>query len=186
MIVLTGVPRAGKTTLGRKLASILHVPFYDLDELVLKRCASSYPRIDSLRTLVQLYGETALRTVEKEEIAFLQKCKEGVLALGGGTLLGDITLSEMFPKGLYLHLSLSFPEFLKRILVKQLPSTCAIKTSWHPALLEFYQARYDAAAASSHHTINVYTDVAYGVSSNGGTVLEKIIMHIPASMQKRE
>ena len=171
MIVLLGVPRAGKTTLGCHLAETLEIPFYDLDELVLKKSISLSQKIDSPRTLVELYGEPMLRTLEKEAILNLQDCKEGVLALGGGTLLGEFNLSEIIPQGIYFHLSIPFTLFLERVLIKQLPATCKTHLGWYRGLHEFYRARHLASSKVCHHTIDGACDAHEG--------LERILMQFP-------
>lgn len=167
MIVLMGVPRSGKTSLGRLLASKLNVPFYDLDELVLKECTLLSPKIDTVRTLVKLYGQEKLRALEKEVLTKFQNKHgvlagvpaPGVLALGGGTLLTGGSLPavtpEGMPSGVYVHLALSFEEFLNRVLVKPLPLTCDTRNGWYLGLMSFYTTRYEACKLIAHKTLDV-------------------------------
>lgn len=170
VIVLLGVPRAGKTTTGREIAKTLKIPFYDLDERVVQKSVLINSKIDSPRTLVELYGEEMLRSLEKEEIMQLQSERPGVLSLGGGALLGEFILSEIFPDGLFLHISISFEIFLERILLKQLPATACLKQGWYEGLKIFYECRYEKAAKVCHQMMDG--------SCSERDLFDKILTHI--------
>jgi shikimate kinase len=78
--VLVGLPGAGKSTTGRRLAKILAVPFADSDDLV--EAADG-------RSVAQIFaesGEPGFRAVEAAAIAAALAGFDGVLALGGGAL----------------------------------------------------------------------------------------------------
>jgi shikimate kinase len=80
-VVLVGLPGAGKTTTGRRLARILGVTFADSDELV--EAATG-------RTVTDLFatdGEPAFRTAEAAAIARALHEFDGVLSLGGGAVM---------------------------------------------------------------------------------------------------
>ena len=79
-IYLTGAPASGKTTLGRRLAATLKVPFVDLDEAIVNETRRTIPEIFATD------GETAFRAIESDA---LRRAEAGVVALGGGTLLSD-------------------------------------------------------------------------------------------------
>ena len=80
MVFLTGAPASGKTTLGRRLAAALGVPFVDLDAEIVRRAGRSIPEIFAAD------GEAAFRDIESQT---LTQVEAGVVALGGGTLLRD-------------------------------------------------------------------------------------------------
>ena len=79
--VLVGLPGAGKTTTGRRLASRLRVAFADSDALVEQRAARS------VREIFAADGEDAFRVLEAEVIAEALARFDGVLALGGGAVI---------------------------------------------------------------------------------------------------
>ena len=84
MVFLTGAPASGKTTLGRRLAAALGVPFADLDEEIVRKAGRSIPEIFAS------YGEGAFRDLESQTLAaVVDGASAGVVALGGGTLLRD-------------------------------------------------------------------------------------------------
>jgi shikimate kinase len=85
-VVLVGLPGAGKSTSGRRLAKILCVPFADSDDLV---------EAAEQRTVPEIFaesGEAAFRAAECRAIsAALAGEFDGVLSLGGGALTHDPT-----------------------------------------------------------------------------------------------
>lgn len=85
MFFLTGAPASGKTTLGRKLAERLSVPFFDLDDEISAAAGRSIPEIFSSD------GEAAFRALESAALRRLVSSapRPSVVALGGGALLRD-------------------------------------------------------------------------------------------------
>lgn len=96
-IVLIGPRGAGKSTIGRLLASTLNVPFADLDDRVRARFGNA-----SVSEIWRQHGEAAFRAAEAESLAELlessgtgrapggiPRCPAGVLSLGGGTPMID-------------------------------------------------------------------------------------------------
>jgi shikimate kinase len=100
-IVLTGFMGAGKTTVGRQLASDLGWTFVDLDALIEQRTSLTVPQIFAEQ------GEAAFRRLESIALAVALGRKNIVLALGGGTpeRLTNRLLLEQTPGTLtvYLH-----------------------------------------------------------------------------------
>jgi shikimate kinase len=79
-VVLVGLPGAGKSTTGRRLAKILAVPFADSDDLV--EAATG-------RTVAEVFadaGEDAFRRTESAAVVRALEEFTGVLSLGGGAL----------------------------------------------------------------------------------------------------
>lgn len=77
--VVVGMPGAGKTTTGRRLAKILAVSFADSDDLVVAAAG---------RSIAELFtaGEDEFRRVESAAVREALTGFDGVLALGGGAL----------------------------------------------------------------------------------------------------
>ena len=76
--VLIGMMAAGKTKVGRELASRRGLPFHDLDHLIAEADGRDIP------TIFAQDGEPAFRALEAQVLArALQECT-GVLSLGGG------------------------------------------------------------------------------------------------------
>ena len=82
-IVLVGPMGVGKTTIGKKLAKKLAVPFVDTDALIV----SEHGEISKL---FETLGEAVFRQIE-EDCVLAQLSKRIVLATGGGAVLSERT-----------------------------------------------------------------------------------------------
>jgi shikimate kinase len=80
-VVLVGLMGAGKTSVGKRLATLLGVPFTDSDTEITAAAGMSIPEI--FATL----GEPAFRDGERRVIARLLGERPGVLATGGGAFI---------------------------------------------------------------------------------------------------
>ncbi|ATG54941.1 shikimate kinase [Brachybacterium ginsengisoli] len=81
LAILIGPMAAGKTSVGRALASRLEVPFADLDALIVEAEGRSIPAIFAAE------GEARFREIEAEALARALAEHPGVLSLGGGAPL---------------------------------------------------------------------------------------------------
>jgi shikimate kinase len=106
-LVLVGPPGAGKTTVGRVLARRLGVGFTDVDALIQDRAG---------KTIADMFtqdGEDAFRALEREVVAEALTTTEGVLALGGGSVLAAETRARL--KGhRVVHLTVGLADGLRR------------------------------------------------------------------------
>ena len=89
VVVLVGAPGAGKSTVGRLLADRLGVAFADSDALVEARTG---------RVIADIFttdGEPAFRAIEQDVVIEALLAHDGVLALGGGSVLADSTRAAL-------------------------------------------------------------------------------------------
>jgi shikimate kinase len=83
-VVLVGLPGAGKTSVGRRLAKELDRPFADADEQLELTAGQTIPRIFRER------GEEAFRQLETEVLTdLLGRSSPIVIASGGGTIIHE-------------------------------------------------------------------------------------------------
>lgn len=79
-IALIGAPGAGKSTVGRRLADVLEVPFVDVDAVLEERFDAP------LREIFADQGEDGFRLLERRH-SLDALGRSGVIALGGGAVL---------------------------------------------------------------------------------------------------
>jgi XRE family transcriptional regulator, aerobic/anaerobic benzoate catabolism transcriptional regulator len=89
-IALIGLRGAGKTTIGRRIALALEVPFIELDQRIVERTGLTLEQIFSL------HGEPYYRRVEREALeAHLESAGSSVLATGGSLVTHADTYARL-------------------------------------------------------------------------------------------
>lgn len=101
VIFLVGYMGSGKTTLGRKLARSLGLPFIDLDAQIEADLGRTIPEIFAT------WGEVMFREHEAAALRALDTDKAAVIAVGGGTPCYHENMSWMNQHGRTLYLQLS-------------------------------------------------------------------------------
>ena len=84
-LVLVGLMGAGKSTIGKRLAARLHLPFVDADQEI-ERAAGL-----SITEIFERFGEKEFRDGERRVIGRLIDGKPKVIATGGGAFMQDET-----------------------------------------------------------------------------------------------
>jgi shikimate kinase len=113
-VYLIGLPGSGKTTLGKQLASILEIPFFDLDAEIERQTGKSIP------TLFEEEGEDYFREKERSCLkAFLHR-EDFILATGGGTPCFFDNLDQMLEFGIVVFLNPSMDEILSRLDLEEM------------------------------------------------------------------
>lgn len=97
-IVLVGLMGAGKTAIGRRLATRLDLPFVDADQEI-ERAAGC-----TIENIFAMYGEPAFRDLERRVIARLLREPVHVLATGGGAFMDPDTRDLIAESGISLWL----------------------------------------------------------------------------------
>jgi shikimate kinase len=112
-IVLVGMMGAGKSSIGRRLAVRLGVPFADADAEIEKAAGMSIPDIFAT------HGEPDFRAGEARVIARLLDGGPQVLATGGGAFMNADTRAAIAAKGLSIWLKADFDVLMRRIKRRQ-------------------------------------------------------------------
>ena len=108
-IVLVGLMGAGKSTVGRRLAKRLSLPFVDSDEEIEKAADRSVSEIfDS-------FGEASFRDGERRVIARLLDGPLKVIATGGGAFMDPATRSLILEKCVAVWLDADVPTLAERV-----------------------------------------------------------------------
>jgi shikimate kinase len=108
-IVLVGMMGAGKSSVGRRLASRLGLPFTDADSEIELAAGMSIPDIFAER------GEAEFRSGEARVIGRLLESGPQVLATGGGAFHNADTRVAIHSKGISVWLKADFDVLMRRI-----------------------------------------------------------------------
>jgi shikimate kinase len=108
-IVLVGMMGAGKSSVGRRLATRLQLPFSDADVEIEKAAGMTIPEIFASR------GEAEFRDGERRVIARLLAEGAKVLATGGGAYMSQETRDRVARSGISVWLKADFDVLMRRV-----------------------------------------------------------------------
>jgi shikimate kinase len=108
-VALVGMMGAGKSSIGRRLALRLGIPFIDADAEIEKAAGMTIPDIFAIR------GEGDFRAGEARVIARLLEGGPQVLATGGGAFMNSDTRALIAAKGVSVWLKAEFEVLMRRI-----------------------------------------------------------------------
>jgi shikimate kinase len=109
VVVLVGMMGAGKSTVGRRLAARLGLPFFDADVEIEAAAGMTIPEIFAA------HGEQYFRDGEVRVIARLLDSGSCVLATGGGAFMRGETRERIRAKGISLWLKADADVLLRRV-----------------------------------------------------------------------
>jgi len=107
-IVLVGMMGAGKSSIGRRLATRLGIPFVDADSEIESAAGMTIPEI------FEKHGEPYFRAGEARVIARLLDNGPQVLATGGGSIMDQRTRDLIRIKGISVWLKADLDVLMKR------------------------------------------------------------------------
>lgn len=161
-LVLTGFMGAGKSTIGRILASRLGWTFLDLDTHLEQRTGATIPE------LFERHGEVRFRRLESTALASALSRSNTVLALGGGTPEGltNRLLLEQTPATFTIFLDAPFPTLFDRCMMQNIarpvledPESAQRRFSLrHPLYLRLAGLTIDTAALTPEETVAALLD----------------------------
>jgi shikimate kinase len=112
-VALVGMMGAGKTSIGKRLAARLGVPFADADHEIEEAAGMSVAEIFAK------FGEPYFRDGERRVIARLLGEKPLVLATGGGAYMDDVTRATMKNAAFTIWLKAPIEILLGRVRKRQ-------------------------------------------------------------------
>ena len=110
-IVLVGMMGVGKTTVGRKLAQVLHLAFVDADEAIEAAAQMTIPE------MFEQHGEAEFRDGERRVIARLigeAGSKSKVIATGGGAFCNEFTRQLILDRAISVWLDSDVDTLVER------------------------------------------------------------------------
>lgn len=110
-IFLLGFMGSGKTTLGKKLADSINLPFFDLDQEIEKRHKLS------IQEIFENHGEFYFRQIESDMLAELVEENHAfILACGGGTPCFNENMAKLNSSGVTIFLDVEKQILFDRLL----------------------------------------------------------------------
>jgi len=112
-IVFVGIMGAGKTVIGRKVASLCNLPFVDSDHEIEKVSRMTIPELFSA------YGEPEFRALEERVIERLLRNGPQVLSTGGGAFMSQATREVVKRRGVSVWLNADIDTLMSRVSKRQ-------------------------------------------------------------------
>lgn len=114
-IYLSGMIGSGKTTIGKKLALDLNIPFYDLDKEMDRILGYSFHK------LVEEKGWLEFRELEYSICKTFSGIDRSIIGLGGGTVRYKWNIDALKGSGLIILLDTPLDELIKRVSISDRP-----------------------------------------------------------------
>jgi shikimate kinase len=112
-IVFVGLMGAGKTAIGRRVATELGLPFVDSDHEIEEASRMTVPE------LFELYGEAEFRSLEQRVILRILETGPQVLSTGGGAFMNAHTREVIASRGVSVWLKADVDVLMERVSKKQ-------------------------------------------------------------------
>ena len=109
-LVMVGLMGCGKSSIGRRLATRLDIPFVDADDEIERAAQKSIPEIFAD------HGETSFRDGERRVIKRLLQNGPQVLATGGGAYMNAETRAAVRSAGIAIWLRAELPVLMRRVM----------------------------------------------------------------------
>ncbi|XBT18849.1 MAG: shikimate kinase [Candidatus Shikimatogenerans sp. AspAUS03] len=122
-ISILGYMGVGKTFISKKLSKKINFIFYDLDKYIEKK------KNNTINNIFKIYGEKKFRNIETKLLnKILNKSKNIIIALGGGTPCYNNNMKLLNKNTLTIYLNLEKKILYKRLLlIKQTRPLLKIK-----------------------------------------------------------
>lgn len=146
-IVLVGLMGAGKTSLGKRIAARLQLPFVDADAEI-ERAADA-----TISEIFARHGEAYFRDGEKRVIRRLLDGQAKVLATGGGAFMNEATREAIVEGGVSLWLRADLDVLMAR--VRKRSNRPLLQTTDPEATMQrLMDERYPVYASADIHVVS--------------------------------
>jgi shikimate kinase len=164
-IVLVGLMGAGKTTIGKRLATILQSTFVDSDQEIVEAAGCS------ISDIFEIYGEEMFRDLEQKVLLKILDRPPLILATGGGAFMNGAVREKIKQKATSVWLKAELEVLVER--VSRRDSRPLLKKGDKRAILtKLMDERYP-----------VYNDADIVIDSNNG-LHESIVTRVVEAMKK--
>ncbi|EJF74628.1 shikimate kinase [Bartonella alsatica] len=157
-LVFVGLMGAGKSVIGKRVATMLHLPFYDSDQEIEKVVQMKITEI------FKIYGEPKFRALEQRVILNLIKKSPLVLATGGGAYINQAIQKAIHQNGISIWLKADLDTLMRR--VSRHPTRPLLQTA-NPkeTMRKLMEERYPIYG-KANLTINSHKESRFTVAKN--------------------
>jgi shikimate kinase len=170
-VVLVGLMGAGKSTIGRRLASQLGVSFVDSDSEIVEAAGCS------ISDIFETYGEAIFRDLEQRILLRLVRSEPCIIATGGGAFIQPHIREAILEHSISVWLKADLPVLIER--VSRRDSRPLLKTGDKGEILQkLMDERYP-----------IYAQASIVIDSNAGpheSVVDDIITELGKRAQPEE
>lgn len=147
-VYIIGMPGSGKSSLGRRVASNLGLPFIDTDQRIEQSVGCSTSDIFAH------YGEQAFRNAETNMLIELSREQGSIVSTGGGLVLRDVNREIMRNTGVIVLLDRPLEEIMGDIKLNRRPLLAQkgldeVERLYHERI-DLYRKAADATLDNSH------------------------------------
>lgn len=146
IITLIGMPGAGKSSAGQKLASLLDYDFIDTDKLIVDGSGTG------LQNIVNDLGDMALVRAEEQSILGLDLDDNCIIATGGSVVYSERAMQFFKDRSVIVYLSVPFGTIVSRLSNLQTRGVVGLKEK---GLHGLYEERTVLYRSFADHTIEV-------------------------------
>jgi shikimate kinase len=165
-VVLVGLMGAGKSTIGRRLASTLSLNFVDSDNEIVEAAGCS------IADIFESYGETIFRDLEQRVLLRLVNSAPCIIATGGGAFINPVIREAIKEKATSVWLKADLEVLLER--VSRRDTRPLLKTGDKNVILtRLMQERYP-----------IYAEADITIDSNAG-LHEAVVDNIVSALRER-
>lgn len=147
-IFLIGMPGSGKSSLGRRVANQLRLPYTDTDQRITQAVGCS------VSDIFAYYGEQAFRNAETNLLAQLTREQPGIVSTGGGMVMRDVNRTIMRNHGVIILIDRPLDDILSDIKLDRRPMLAEkglseVERLYHERI-NIYRAAADAVLDNAH------------------------------------
>lgn len=146
-IFIIGMPGSGKSSLGRRVANNMRIPYVDMDQRISDGVGCTIPQ------LFERYGEQAFRNAETNTLIQLTREEPSIISTGGGTVLRETNRTIMRNHGVIILIDRPLEDIMSDIKLDRRPLLA--------------QKGLGEVERLYHERIDIYRSVADAVLDNG-------------------
>lgn len=174
-IVLTGPKSSGKSNIGLRLAELIHLPFFDLDEVLETIFEEETGTKLTFREIFRRHGEEKFRELELKAAQRVAAMDKVLVSTGGTTFTLESLRKELVPDSYIVLLKNDPAELWRRTSRKGIPSYLENEVDPQQAFFD----RVDRVV----ETVTPYADLAL---DTGDLTIEDVAQLLDVELSQRK